>query len=79
MIHQRHTDGRTTCDSKTALCTVVQCAVKTDTVIAIGLLRTSLGGVVLLLASVLKRAYCYVNGMPQRMFCLQMKPDAERP
>jgi len=30
MIHQRHrlTDGQTTCDSKTALCTVVQRAVK---------------------------------------------------
>jgi len=35
MIHQRHrqtdgqTDGQTTCDSKTALCTIVHHAVKT--------------------------------------------------
>ena len=33
MIHQRHrrTDGRTTCDIKTALCTVVHRAVKSST------------------------------------------------
>ena len=35
MIHQRHgqtderTDGQTTCDRKTTLCTIVHCAVKT--------------------------------------------------
>jgi len=71
MIHQRHrqtdrqTDGQTTCDSNTALCTVVHRAVKSEKSISTRLGRynkacTSMG-VSKYVANVLSKGYVTIN------------------